>query len=119
MVKGDSRLDMRGRCSAGQKVASSNDFLSTPGRADARLRLGHGLSHHPACAGRDLLLELWHPQVGSYAGRVLVVCWPCAGRALVCPLGKAKLILLGYSLDEPTTNLDQDNIEALARCLAE
>lgn len=67
MVKGDTALDMRGRCSAGQKVSTPSSV-----RPSVRLRAhpltatlppcsGPGLPDHPPGAGRDLLLELRHP----------------------------------------------------------
>lgn len=64
MIKGDTVLDMRGRCSAGQKVLAS-----------IIIRLG--------------LAESF---------------------CLHCGL---------LALDEPTTNLDRDNIEGLAESLAD
>eukprot|EP01147_Barroeca_monosierra_P010186 gene10186-2344_t len=64
MVKGDTRLDMRGRCSAGQKVMAS------------------------------IIIRL-----------ALADCF-CANCGII-------------ALDEPTTNLDEDNKKALATCLAE
>lgn len=67
MVKGDTALDMRGRCSAGQKVSTPSSV-----RPSVCLRAhpltttlppcsGPGLPDHPPGAGRDLLLELRHP----------------------------------------------------------
>ncbi|EGD73153.1 hypothetical protein PTSG_04865 [Salpingoeca rosetta] len=64
MVKGDTRLDMRGRCSAGQKVMAS------------------------------IIIRL-----------ALADCF-CANCGVL-------------TLDEPTTNLDYENKEALAKCLAD
>ena len=64
MVKGDTALDMRGRCSAGQKVLASIII---------RLALAETF-----CLNCGLL-----------------------------------------ALDEPTTNLDQNNIEGLAHALAD
>lgn len=64
MIKGDTVLDMRGRCSAGQKVLASIII---------RLALAESFCLH-------------------------------------CGL---------LALDEPTTNLDRDNIEGLAESLAD
>lgn len=89
MVKGDTALDMRGRCSAGQKV---------PGL------LGSGW----ACWTLEPFSDL-----GVYV-QVLA--------SLIIRLALAETFCLNcgiLALDEPTTNLDRDNIESLAHALVE
>lgn len=88
MVKGDTALDMRGRCSAGQKVPGVGPWLG-------RGRCGVALSLCPCV-------------------QVLA--------SLIIRLALAETFCLNcgiLALDEPTTNLDRDNIESLAHALVE
>lgn len=85
MVKGDTALDMRGRCSAGQKV--------------------------PGPSG------LWAPEPVADLGVCVQVL-----ASLIIRLALAETFCLNcgiLALDEPTTNLDRDNIESLAHALVE
>lgn len=89
MVKGDTALDMRGRCSAGQKV---------PGV------LGSGWVWRTLEPFSDLSMFV----------QVLA--------SLIIRLALAETFCLNcgiLALDEPTTNLDRDNIESLAHALVE
>lgn len=89
MVKGDTALDMRGRCSAGQKVPAA---------------LGSGSARQALERGSDL----------SMCVQVLA--------SLIIRLALAETFCLNcgiLALDEPTTNLDRDNIESLAYALVE
>ena len=89
MTKGDTRLDMRGRCSAGQKVPAR------PGRSSGGGREGpHLIAHGPLV-------------------RQVLAC-------LVIRLALAESFCINcgiLALDEPTTNLDAPNADALARSL--
>ncbi len=80
MVKNDVELDMRGRCSAGQKVLAS-----------IIIRLALAESFGQGC--------------GVLALDESVLCRPL------------NIILADHR--RPTTNLDQENINALAEALAE
>lgn len=76
MVKGDTALDMRGRCSAGQKVPDvfcMSPFTCPPPPTptsfqifpyNVRLCVGAGIPDHPSSAGGNLLPELWDPGPG-------------------------------------------------------
>ena len=84
MDKGGIKLDMRGRCSAGQKVAIMS------------------------------LVQHIFTFVFAIFGKVLA--------SLVIRLALAETFCLNcgvLTLDEPTTNLDSENVEALAQALAE
>lgn len=88
MVKGDTALDMRGRCSAGQKVSAPLSVRpSVVSTAD-------GPPCHPAQVLASLIIRLALAET---------FCLNCGILAL----------------DEPTTNLDRDNIESLAHALVE
>lgn len=53
MVKGDTALDMRGRCSAGQKVAEPSGFWICGALfcLNPDVPAGVGLPHHPSGSG--------------------------------------------------------------------
>jgi DNA repair protein RAD50 len=78
MVKQDTEMDMRGRCSAGQRVLASIII---------RLALAE-------CFGVNCGVSLCLPESETSANNHKVI-----------------------ALDEPTTNLDRDNIKALAQSL--
>lgn len=86
MVKGSNELDMRGRCSAGQKV------LAMP-------------SHW--CFYRLYLYGIYWMQVlASIIIRLALAETFCVNCGVI-------------ALDEPTSNLDIENIESLADALSE
>lgn len=77
MVKGDTPSDMRGRCSAGQKVHEKFFLLIVFWllfdslipvfifmHLFSNVGLGVGIPDHPSRSGRDLLSELWDPGPG-------------------------------------------------------
>ena len=81
MVKQDAEMDMRGRCSAGQKVLASILI---------RLALAE-------CFGTNCGVCACPLKIAANGG----------------PANRTQLI----ALDEPTTNLDRDNIRSLAESL--
>jgi DNA repair protein RAD50 len=81
MVKQDAEMDMRGRCSAGQKVLAS------------------------------IIIRLALAECFGINCGVSFETYNCS----IIPMLTLQLI----ALDEPTTNLDQDNIRSLARSLHE
>lgn len=90
MVKGDTALDMRGRCSAGQKVAEPSGFWIC------------GTLERFCFSDLSVLLQVL--------------------ASLIIRLALAETFCLNcgiLALDEPTTNLDRDNIESLAHALVE
>ena len=87
MRKGDTTLDMRGRCSAGQKVAHD-----------------HGASHAPSST------PLRSREPPSARAQVL------ACLVIRLALAESFCLNCGIlALDEPTTNLDTPNSEAFAQ----
>lgn len=83
MVKQDAEMDMRGRCSAGQRVLASIII---------RLALAE-------CFG--------------------INCGVCLTLYLSVACEYSDFVVQLIALDEPTTNLDSDNIRSLAKSLHE
>ena len=88
MIKGETVLDMRGRCSAGQKVRY----------------------HHYITA----FIDSRYITVRITSLQVLA--------SLIIRLALAETFCINcglLALDEPTTNLDHENVEGLAQALAD
>jgi len=106
MIKNDVELDMRGRCSAGQKVLAS-----------IIIRLALAESFGQGCG--VLALDEWVFSIPFSALLTPLSSIASHPRAYVS-LHVKRDSVLGRSVDyRPTTNLDQENINALAEALAE
>ena len=92
MIKGETVLDMRGRCSAGQKVRY------------------HAPLHH-----------CFHSLITLYPSHYITPI-PQVLASLIIRLALAETFCINcglLALDEPTTNLDHENVEGLAQALAD
>lgn len=101
MQTGDTELEMRGRCSAGQKVGTYQREQSS--ESDITLCL---------CSKYQFLYTL------SFE-RELLICLQVLA-SLIIRLALAETFCLNcgiLALDEPTTNLDGPNAESLAAAL--
>ena len=95
MLKGETALDMRGRCSAGQKVCRH--------------------AHEMGCRALVWLKEKLAP---------FSPCCPLPQvlASIIIRLALAETFCLNcglLALDEPTTNLDHENVEGLAQALTD
>jgi DNA repair protein RAD50 len=103
MMKGDAELDMKGRCSAGQKVCPCCRQVHV-----RVLAVRDGEDHH-------LKPILWSRSPSLHACTKVLA-------SLVIRLALAESFCVNcgiLALDEPTTNLDADNKEGLAKAIAE
>ncbi len=125
MVKGDTALDMRGRCSAGQKVPGSAFCIYT-------YSLSLYISYKCAIKIQYVFYSEYdvnktrhkktHSTFFCFIHSNLCFSYFQVLASLIIRLALAETFCLNcgiLALDEPTTNLDRDNIESLAHALVE